>query len=121
MRPTKFMMAALRTLFALIFVLAWATLTPSNAQDKTPPKTLTFESKMGNVTFDHAKHVERAKNDCTTCHEKLFPQSKEAPLNFKEKMHQVAEANKTSCGACHHPGGTAFATKGKCTTCHVKK
>jgi c(7)-type cytochrome triheme protein len=114
------MMAALRALFALIFVLAWVTLTPSQAQEKKPPDSLQFESKMGNVTFDHAKHIERVKNDCTTCHEKLFPQSK-APLNYKEKMHQVAEANKTSCGSCHHAGGAAFAAKGKCSTCHVKK
>jgi c(7)-type cytochrome triheme protein len=114
------MMAGLRVLFALIFVLAWVTLIPSHAQEKKPPENLEFESKMGTVTFDHAKHSERVKGNCATCHEKLFPQSK-APLNYKEKMHQVAEANKTSCGSCHHEGGAAFAAKGKCNTCHVKK
>jgi c(7)-type cytochrome triheme protein len=121
MRLTKWTMAVMRVLFALLFALAWITLTPSQAQEKKPPEKLVFETKMGNVTFDHAKHLERAKNDCATCHEKLFQQSKTAPLNYKEKMHQVAEANKTSCAHCHVEGGMAFATKGKCTTCHVKK
>jgi hypothetical protein len=67
--------------------MAWVTLLPSHAQQKEPPESLEFESKMGVVTFDHAKHAERVKGDCATCHEKLFPQSRE-PLNYKEKMHQ---------------------------------
>lgn len=120
MRLTMWMMTAMRVLFGLLFALAWITLTPSHAQEKKAPDTLTFESKMGNVTFHHAKHAERVKGDCATCHEKLFPQAK-APLNYKDKMHQVAESNKTSCAHCHVEGGAAFAAKGKCTTCHVKK
>lgn len=91
------------------------------AEEKTPPKELVFQAKMGNVTFNHAKHVERAKGDCKTCHPKLFPQDAKAPLNFKAGMHKPAEANKTACGACHHAGGTAFETKGNCAKCHVKK
>lgn len=84
------------------------------------PDKLVFQSKMGNVTFDHKKHVERAKNDCKVCHDKLFPQSAKAPLNFKEKMHRPAEEAKTSCGFCHHAGGAAFESKGNCNKCHVK-
>jgi c(7)-type cytochrome triheme protein len=83
------------------------------------PKTMVFESKMGNVTFDHAKHAERVKNDCKACHDKLFPQSK-APLKFKEAMHKTAEKEKSSCAACHHAGGTAFESKANCNKCHVK-
>jgi c(7)-type cytochrome triheme protein len=120
MKLTNWTLAVARVVFVMIFVLAWVTLTPSWAQDPKPPEKLVFESKMGNVTFEHAKHVERAKNDCATCHPKVFPQSK-APLNFKEKMHQTAEAGKTSCAHCHVAGGAAFASKGKCNTCHVKK
>jgi c(7)-type cytochrome triheme protein len=85
-----------------------------------PPEKLVFETKMGNVTFQHATHVERVKGDCATCHPKLFQQSAKAPLNYKAGMHKPAEANKTSCGACHNPGGTAFATTGNCAKCHVK-
>ena len=89
------------------------------AQEKKPPLKLVFEAKMGNVTFDHAAHVKREKNDCKVCHDKLFPQEK-APLNFKAGMHKPAETAHTSCGACHSPGGAAFETKGNCNKCHVK-
>ena len=91
------------------------------AADK-PPEKLVFATKMGNVTYDHAKHVERAKNDCTVCHQKLFQQSSKAPLNFKAGMHKTAEASKTSCAFCHVAGGASFSTTGNCTNnkCHVK-
>jgi hypothetical protein len=36
-------------------------------------------------------------------------------------MHKTSETNKTSCGACHHEGGTSFASKGNCNKCHEKK
>lgn len=91
------------------------------AADK-PPEKLVFESKMGNITFQHAKHAERAKGDCKVCHEKLFQQSAKAPLNYKAAMHKTAETGKTSCAACHVAGGAAFATVGNCANskCHVK-
>ena len=89
------------------------------AADK-PPEKLVFTTKMGNVTYDHAKHLERAKNDCTVCHPKLFQQSAKAPLNYKAAMHKTAEASKTACAACHVAGGTAFVTTGNCAKCHVK-
>ncbi len=91
------------------------------AADK-PPEKLVFPTKMGNVTFQHSKHIERAKNDCKVCHDKLFQQSAKAPLNYKAAMHKTAEASKTSCAACHVAGGTAFATAGNCANskCHVK-
>ena len=89
------------------------------AQEKAPGK-LTFTAKNGNVTFDHVKHVERAKNDCKFCHDKLWPQSKTAPLNWKAGIHKPAETSKTSCGTCHNPGGMAFGVAGNCNKCHVK-
>ena len=86
------------------------------------PEKLVFTTKMGNVTFLHAKHSEYAKGDCKVCHDKLWPQSAKAPLNFKEGMHKPAETKKTSCGTCHHAKGPAFSTVGNCTNskCHVK-
>ena len=89
------------------------------AADKTPPEELVFESKMGNVTFQHAGHVAREGENCEACHDKLFPQSRE-PINFKTGMHKPAEEAKTSCAACHHEGGKSFASKGNCKNCHVK-
>lgn len=119
MRPRVWIKHVMALAAAALLGAVWLTSSLSQAQDKKPPETIVFETKMGNVTFQHAKHIERVDNDCTACHTKLFPQSR-APLEFKAKMHQTAEAAKTSCAGCHHPGGMAFATKGKCKTCHVK-
>ena len=89
-------------------------------QEKKPPDKLTFAAKNGNVTFDHASHLKPVKGDCKSCHDKLFPESATAPLNFKTGMHKPAETAKTSCGNCHHAGGTSFESKGNCAKCHVK-
>ena len=104
-------------LTSLVFLLGfWIVLAQ---EKKKPPSKLVFETKMGNVTYDHAAHVKRAKDDCKVCHTKLFPQSRE-PINFKDKMHKTAEAAKSSCAACHIAGGQSFETKGNCKKCHVK-
>ncbi len=87
---------------------------------KKPPDKLVFKSALGNVTFDHAKHVEREKTDCKVCHDKLFQQESTAPLNFKTNMHKDAEAKKASCAACHVTGGKSFESKANCQKCHVK-
>jgi c(7)-type cytochrome triheme protein len=89
-------------------------------QDKKPQDKLVFKSKMGDVPFSHVAHVKYAKNDCKVCHDKLWPQDSAAPLNFKAAMHKTAEAKHTSCGFCHHAGGSAFESKGNCAKCHVK-
>ena len=93
------------------------------AQEKkgaTPPTKLVFQTKYGNVAYDHTAHAEREKSDCKVCHNSLFPQDAKAPLNFRAAMHKTAEGNHTSCGSCHHPGGTAFESKANCAKCHVK-
>jgi c(7)-type cytochrome triheme protein len=90
------------------------------ANEKAPPAKLVFKAKNGNVTFDHAAHVKAVKNDCKACHDKLFKQSSQAPLNYKAAMHKTAETGKTSCGACHTTGGASFVTKGNCSKCHTK-
>lgn len=104
----------------LLFTLALGVFSVLVIQGQKPPDKITFESKMGNVTYDHAKHLAREKGDCKVCHPKLFTQSK-APINFKAgPMHQPAEKAKTACAACHVEGGSAFAVKGNCAKCHVK-
>ncbi len=111
------MRKAVAIVVALAFVLAVGTLYAE--EKKEPPKQLVFETKQGNVTFDHAKHVASAKNDCKACHPGVFPQEK-SPLNYKEGMHKKAEADKKSCATCHVAGGAAFETKGNCAKCHKK-
>lgn len=102
------------------FIIFVSLLAGMTALAQKPPDKLQFASKMGTVTFDHAAHVTRAKNDCAACHTKLFPEDAKAPLNFKASAHIPAEAAKTSCAGCHAPGGAAFETKGNCAKCHVK-
>ena len=81
---------------------------------------LTFATKNGNVTFDHAAHAKRASGDCGVCHDKLFKKDSSAPLDYKAGMHRPAEAQKISCASCHVAGGAAFESKGNCAKCHVK-
>ena len=85
-----------------------------------PPETILFEAKNGNVTFTHRKHYERVKNQCDTCHTKIFPQSR-APINYKKANHRVAEATYTSCATCHAVGATSFAADSNCQKCHANK
>ncbi|MGO9095653.1 MAG: c(7)-type cytochrome triheme domain-containing protein [Bryobacteraceae bacterium] len=110
----------MRYLMVFLLCLSVVCLLSVSAQEVKPPTKLVFQTKMGNVTYDHAAHLKRAKGDCKMCHDKLFQQSAKAPLNFKPGMHKPAEANKTSCGACHTAGGMAFPTAGNCAKCHVK-
>jgi c(7)-type cytochrome triheme protein len=112
----------MRTLIACLFAISLGGGLGAWAQDKilTPPEKLTFTTKNGNVTFDHAAHLKREKGDCTVCHEKLFQRDAKAPLNFKAGLHKTAEAAQTSCGSCHRPGGASFETKGNCAKCHMK-
>ena len=110
----------MRNLLAYLLLLSIAALTSLVAQDKAPAK-LVFTAKNGNVTYDHAAHAKREKNECKTCHPALWPQDAKAPLNWKAGVHKPAETAKASCGKCHAPGGTAFESKGNCTTkCHTK-
>jgi c(7)-type cytochrome triheme protein len=110
-------MRTVRTLLPLFLVALGLSV---SAQEKKPPGQLTFKAKPGNVVFDHAKHVKRAKGECSTCHTKLWPQSATAPLNYKAAMHKTAEEKHTSCGFCHHAGGGSFESKGNCNKCHQK-
>ena len=77
------------------------------AQDKEPPDKLVFPSKAGDVTFLHAAHAAREKGACSTCHQKLWPQSAAEPLK-----------NSDGCKTCHGAGGKAFEMKGNCAKCH---
>lgn len=110
----------MRKLFFLVPMLMGLMGIAIPAQEKKPPEKLTFKAATGNVTFNHAQHVKAAKNTCTTCHDKLWPQSATAPLKYKGTMHKTAETGHTSCGFCHHTGGASFEAKGNCNKCHVK-
>lgn len=85
--------------------------------DDGVPAKLVFDTALGEVSFDHETHILMAGEDCLRCHTKVFPFSR-APLGYAEDLHQKAEAGKSSCAACHHPGGAAFASADNCGKCH---
>ena len=91
---------------------------PESATPGAPPDTILIQSPYGNVTFTHKKHFERVNSDCSTCHPKVFQQSR-APLNYKKALHRAAEASMTSCAYCHSIGNSAFAADSNCTKCHA--
>ena len=76
-------------------------------QEKKLPGHLVFPSKAGDVIFDHPAHVKREKSDCTTCHDKLWPQS--AKVEIKSS---------SGCATCHQADGKSFEMKGNCKKCH---
>lgn len=86
--------------------------------DSGMPTRIPFSSGAGEVPFDHAKHLARAKGECGVCHDKYFPMER-ADLRYKANIHRTAEASRTSCAGCHAPGGTAFASAGECGRCHT--
>jgi c(7)-type cytochrome triheme protein len=93
---------------------------PQVLSTASPPDTILIQSKYGDVTFTHKKHYERLGGDCSMCHTKVFPQSRE-PLNYKKALHRAAEASRTSCAYCHAVGGTSFAADSNCIKCHAQK
>jgi c(7)-type cytochrome triheme protein len=92
----------------------------SISKEGSPPDTILFPSKYGDVTFTHKNHYERLGSDCSMCHTKVFPQSLE-PLNYKKALHRAAEADRSSCAFCHAVGGTSFAADSNCIKCHAQK
>ena len=97
----------------------WRSQALSQNAEANPPEKMVYETKNGKVTFEHTKHIEREKQNCKVCHDKLFPKKK-APLQYAKNVHKLAEAGKYSCAACHVAEGKAFASKGNCKKCHVK-
>ncbi|MCC6858349.1 MAG: hypothetical protein IT158_07305 [Bryobacterales bacterium] len=110
----------MRLFVAVVSVALWTLLGFGELTAQQAPEKLVLKAKNGNVTFNHQAHAKRENGDCKVCHDKLFPQSATAPLNYRAGVHKVAEAKKISCGACHVAGGKAFESKGSCAKCHVK-
>jgi c(7)-type cytochrome triheme protein len=110
----------MRKILAALAPLAVASGLLFAAEEKASEK-IVYETKQGTVTFLHEKHSKRQKEGCKACHDKLWPQKKGAALGYKAAVHKTAEAKKTSCGTCHHPGGPSFESKGNCVKCHAKK
>jgi c(7)-type cytochrome triheme protein len=99
----------MRTVIALFVTVTLAGFVTIAAQEKQPPEKIVFPSKQGATTFLHTKHIGRENGECTSCHDKLWPQSTAEPLK-----------SSAGCHACHKPDGKAFENKGNCEKCHPK-
>jgi len=101
----------------LVLVLALSFL--ALAQNPTPPQSFVIKAANGNILFPHAKHVAAENNKCATCHPKMWPMNRTAPIGFRPP-HIKEEQAQTSCGTCHRPSGPAFAANvpANCKKCH---
>lgn len=97
-------------LVAILIAIAFI----GTAMASAPGKTVVFESKMGNVTFDGKTHAD-AGLKCTDCHPKTFQMKKGT---FKMAVpHKLGE----NCGACHDgTKGFSQVDAAKCGECHKK-
>jgi DmsE family decaheme c-type cytochrome len=82
------------------------------------PSEFVFDTKLGKVSFDHYIHIAMVGEDCTSCHNKLFPMTRD-PLGYSGDLHRTAETNQSACAGCHYPGGIAFASADNCERCHA--
>ena len=100
----------MRNLIALFVTVTVVGLVTVTAQDKNPPEKIVFPTKKGPVAFLHGKHIERESGECTSCHDKVFPQS-------TEPSHKVSPGCSSTC---HKANGKAFDEKAKenCVRCH---
>lgn len=82
------------------------------------PKEAVYANALGDVMFAHDEHTLAARGDCLTCHDGVFPMAKQ-DLGYADDYHRTAEANGSSCAACHAPEKQAFESLQNCTRCHA--
>lgn len=114
------------TLIALVGFLALAAEIPADKD------VLTFQGKLGNVTFKHKEHATKGVT-CVTCHHKTEGEAVPEPCSKchmpdveKEKAPKLKDAVHKTCQECHQKkidaGEKAGPGKGakECKGCHVK-
>ena len=79
------------------------------------PAEVTFEAKMGTVTFPHAAHQGKIA-DCTTCHHKGLDSGQCSSCHDGTKAPKAKDAFHKQCKNCHKKMG---GPKG-CKECHKK-
>ena len=104
------------TVFALAAVMTLAFAVVSFAA----PKDIEFKTvgDEGQVTFSHAKHLEKLGGKCPECHPKVFQMKKGA-----DNITMAAMKEGKFCGGACHNGTKAFDASApeNCAKCHVKK
>ena len=122
-----------RTLIVLIALLALTGIIVMAAEIPADKEVITFDAKMGKMTFTHKEHADRI-GDCTTCHHKVVgdavPQPCSAchmPKEIKDEAPKLKTAVHDNCQGCHQEkvdaGEEAGPVKGakECKKCHIKE
>ena len=93
---------------SLVLVLASISLVSAQG-----PETLTFDTKMGTVTFPHNAHQQYAEcnvchhtgdyTSCTSCHgvNDDAPKARDAFHQLCKNCHQEQQAGPVKCAECH--------------------
>jgi c(7)-type cytochrome triheme protein len=55
------------------------------------PDSRPIETRLGPAKFDHARHVTLNKNDCQSCHNRIFPLAR-GLLNYADNLHRNIRA-----------------------------
>jgi len=78
----------------------------------TPPKTVTFPSHVGEVTFPHAMHVNELEIECSACHHPVTAPKLSTPHP------QYFTQCSVPCETCHgaSPGRPG---EHRCSSCHT--
>ncbi|UCF69175.1 MAG: cytochrome c3 family protein [Acidobacteriota bacterium] len=95
-----------------------------------PKEVLTFEAKLGTVTFNHKDHADKI-GDCAACHHTTkageTPQSCGSCHDAKqvvENAPKLKDAVHSTCWDCHtsklEAGEKSGPIKKDCKACHVK-
>lgn len=69
-------------------------------------RALPRPSRPARLAFDHVRHLERTKEECTGCHRQLHEPGRDAPLSAGHAACQGCHAHERQladarCGACH--------------------
>lgn len=106
------MRTAMLSLAAVLFAAtAWGASTSG-------PAEITFPGKLGSVRFPHAKHQQKLKIPCLTCHHVgTDPARCSACHGTKGDVPVIRDIYHELCKGCHQEKGAGPAT---CKGCHDK-
>lgn len=117
-------------LVILVFMLAGTGGAAGQGTDIPDDKqVISFDTKLGVVTFNHQKHSDLSSTECTTCHHAWKPGEVVKPCHACHgKKDAESPAAKSAfhdrCIGCHQytvdKGETAGPLKKKCKLCHIK-
>jgi hypothetical protein len=104
----------MKKMLVLFAVVAVVTVSGFAAVAADAPGMVTYESKMGNVSFDHDKH--KGLGECSVCHHTGDQVGCKTCHGVDAKAPNAKKAYHKQCKDCHKEQGGPT----KCKGCHVK-